>query len=379
MPTRNIGGAVQAHRVAVLIFFILFSSLNIIICAGNLLSDGSCSCSPWSGNQGSCCSGSAGNFCGSAFSKKQCGDATPVCCTSDFGSACCKVGEACSPGCRNTLKGSCGCLSQPSLDSVGWNRTHALRQLSFSAAAQCAANDIVRWNCTACVGKPLQEVAVVQNNSHLAFTAWDDAEKSIVVVLRGSLSIQDWLNNLNYFKTPAYGDLNCSDCNVHRGFLEAFQSLEPGILKGVRDLSKTHPDFKTIMVTGHSLGAAMAAHTAIALKLVHGFEKISMPVYTFGQPRVGDAAFASWFHRIFPNWLRSVHWNDPVPHLAPASFGFHHVGREIWWTEKSMPGEAIVCDGQGEDPNCSASIVTAMVFTDHWYYLGKKVVQCAAF
>ena len=90
----------------------------------------------------------------------------------------------------------------------------------------------------------------------------------------------------------------------------------------------------------------------------------------------------------FPAWLRSVHWNDPVPHLAPSKMGFHHVGRELWWDEKSGANSGagagaapsvVVCDGGGEDTNCSASIVAALVVSDHFYYLGHKVVQCAPF
>ena len=275
----------------------------------------------------------------------------------------------------DSLEGSCGCLPQPPLESVGFNRTEALRVLGFCAAAQCSTASIQTWNCTACPqSTPLSDVRVIENNSHLAFVAYDPDPDAIVVVLRGSLSIRDWLNNLNYFKTIAYGNLGCSKCHVHRGFLEAFQALEGGILSSLKTLQSKHPH-SAVIVTGHSLGAAMAAHTAIALKLIHNISNIRTPIYTFGQPRVGDAAFASWFHGHFPHWLRSVHWNDPVPHLAPESFGFKHVGREIWWSEDSSA--AIVGDGSGEYEYGSHSIVAALVFTDHWYYLGEKCVQCS--
>ena len=92
---------------------------------------------------------------------------------------------------------------------------------------------------------------------------------------------------------------------------------------------------------------------------------------------MGDAAFAGWFHKKFPGWLRSVHWNDPVPHLPAAKMGFRHYGRELWWDERS--DQTMVCDDSGEDPNCSASIAAALVFTDHWHYLGHKIVQCSPF
>merc|ERR1719199_2025681 len=85
----------------------------------------SCTCSPFSGNLGTCCSGKSKDTCGSAFHKATCGAPLTTCCTSDFGSACCAPGSSCSPGCRNSLKGGCGCVS--SLILWQWVSTLRLR------------------------------------------------------------------------------------------------------------------------------------------------------------------------------------------------------------------------------------------------------------
>ena len=123
---------------------------------------------------------------------------------------------------------------------------------------------------------------------------------------------------------------------------------------------------------------AWSAHAAIAFKFVKKWN-IESPVYTFGQPRVGDSNFSSWFSGHFPRWLRSVHWQDPVVHLPPDGLlGYRHMPRELWWS-KNGGGEAIVCDGSGEDSNCSDSIVAPLTFTDHWYYLGYRVCGCVPF
>ena len=244
--------------------------------------------------------------------------------------------------------------------------------------------DIVDWNCTACAGQgqPLTDINVTTADGHLAYVGWDHEKSRIQVVLRGSTSISDWIKNLDYFKTPAYGSLGCDGCEVHRGFLESYQALQPGVEASVDQLLKSHPG-ASIAIVGHSMGAAMAAHAAVGFGLVRG-DIVDGPVYTFGQPRVGDAAFAKWFHGKFPKWLRSVHWNDPVPHLPPSKSPlpdggrFHHFGRELWW-DSDGESQAMVCDDSGEDPNCSQSISVALAFTDHWYYLGKKVVQCTPF
>lgn len=300
-----------------------------------------------------------------------------MCCTSDFGSKCCKPGSSCSPGCRNSLKGACGCVAEPSWASVGFDLSQAVHVLGMNAASQCPSSAIRGWDCVACSKNySLTELNVTEEGGHLAFTAWDEDTHRIQVVMRGSLSIQDWLSDVNFPLTPAYSELGCSGCGVHRGLLEAFQKLQPGVEASVEALLRSHPN-ATISITGHSLGAALAAHTAIAMKLVRGWD-VAHTIYTFGQPRMGDKPWAAWFMSKFPGWLRSVHWNDPVPHVPLASMlNYRHVGREMWWTEDSKA--AMIGNDSGEDPNCSASIVAALVPTDHWYYLGYRVCGCVPF
>jgi predicted lipase len=49
------------------------------------------------------------------------------------------------------------------------------------------------------------------------------------------------------------------------------------------------------LVTGHSLGAAIATLTAAHLLADFNVNPASVSLYTFGSPRVGDRAFADWF------------------------------------------------------------------------------------
>jgi predicted lipase len=50
--------------------------------------------------------------------------------------------------------------------------------------------------------------------------------------------------------------------------------------------------------------------------------------YTYGQPRVGNAAYASTFAGLVSEY-RVVHYADIVPHLPPEVLGFHHVPTEV--------------------------------------------------
>ena len=78
---------------------------------------------------------------------------------------------------------------------------------------------------------------------------------------------------------------------------------------------------KQIVITGHSLGGALAILAAADLVPYYG--RIHS-IYTFGQPRIGNQQFAEWFQNLHQNTFRIVHYADVVPHMAPASTGFQH-------------------------------------------------------
>ena len=65
--------------------------------------------------------------------------------------------------------------------------------------------------------------------------------------------------------------------------------------------------------------------------------------------------------------------------------GFHHIAREIWYNKTDDPTYFKICDGSGEDPDCSDSVVGDCI-EDHLVYLGwstdcntdyKGPVSCA--
>jgi hypothetical protein len=71
-----------------------------------------------------------------------------------------------------------------------------------------------------------------------------------------------------------------------------------------------------ILLTGHSLGAALATLTASRMPLSN--------LYTFGSCRVGDASFAEAMGTI--NNTRFVDCCDLVTRVPPKEFGYVHVG-----------------------------------------------------
>ena len=68
-------------------------------------------------------------------------------------------------------------------------------------------------------------------------------------------------------------------------------------------------------------------------------------------PRVGDENFEKWFVSVVPGMFRVVHHKDPVPHLPPQNWGFHHMPYEVFYVDDY--NEYTLCSFEGEDPSCS--------------------------
>lgn len=115
---------------------------------------------------------------------------------------------------------------------------------------------------------------------------------SIVVAFRGSSSVRDWLTNAQFGMEDLFWATDDHCARVHRGFLEAFESVNVAVLAAVRELLQKFPSAE-IYITGHSLGGALAMLAA------YEFRRLKLPlaeVVTFGAPRVGNKAFAAAYN-----------------------------------------------------------------------------------
>lgn len=84
----------------------------------------------------------------------------------------------------------------------------------------------------------------------------DPTNKAIVLAFRGSSNLKNWLANLN-FPLIDFTDI-CEGCQVHRGFLEAWNAVAEDVTAKVKEAQESNPDF-SLVFTGHSHGAALAA------------------------------------------------------------------------------------------------------------------------
>jgi pimeloyl-ACP methyl ester carboxylesterase len=102
---------------------------------------------------------------------------------------------------------------------------------------------------------------------------------------------------------------------VHWGFRDAYQSLEAKI-----DAWLARSPGRRLVVTGHSLGAAMA--TLMASR------HLEAELVTFGSPSVGDSAFAARFEG--RELRRYVDCDDAVTMVPPRFLGYVHAGDMLY-------------------------------------------------
>ncbi len=99
----------------------------------------------------------------------------------------------------------------------------------------------------------------------------------------------------------------------------------------IRFLKRVAPQSTfNLHIVGHSLGGAIATIAAADLYLYLGPTAASMKVYTFGQPRVGNAAWAKWYNSLpfYNQSFRVTRFRDPVPRLPFVNFGLRDLENE---------------------------------------------------
>lgn len=192
-------------------------------------------------------------------------------------------------------------------------------------------------------------------------------KKSIYVVLRGSSSVLNWLDDFE-LRLVEYKSWSDCGCYVHNGFYKSVQGVTNRTLSVVKVLKKRFPSYKVVL-TGHSYGASTAQLLGMELEK----EGIKVELYNYGQPRVGDAKYAGFVNTVIEDYWRFTHDRDIVPHVPPiVTLGYLHSCREVFEDET---GKLEICsEVDCEDPSCSKRYsISETNVEDHSYYLGHRV------
>lgn len=266
---------------------------------------------------------------------------------------------------------------------VLYNRTKALSLVEYASAVYSVDDvSLLAWNCSRCQGlnKDFKIHSLIVDVQHClqAFVGVAEDFNSIVIAFRGTqkTSMQNWVEDL-YFKELDLNYPGINDAMVHRGFYAAYHNttLREQVVAAVQSIKQLRSDLE-VTITGHSMGGAMAAFCALDLTVNYGVKNIE--VYTFGQPRLGNAVFAAFYIATVPRTIRVTHAHDLVVHLPPyyvrmGEKTYHHFPNEVWLYKISVDRLHYefeqICDSSGEDPYCSRSVSGNSV-ADHLNYYG---------
>eukprot|EP00759_Apiculatamorpha_spiralis_P005716 PhF_6_TR13407/c0_g1_i2/m.21335 len=177
------------------------------------------------------------------------------------------------------------------------------------------------------------------------------SRRRITIAFQGTSSKEHILTDLNLIRcryTDMIEDWNehqaktfsgmmmrsmCDVCDtplVHRGFAAAWDSMKDEVCETVAQVFGAGDIVDEILVTGHSLGGAVATLCAYSLSklLCVDANNTHISVYTFGMPKVGNAVFRTCYEHSVPTTFRIVNQNDIINRISATAWNYH-VGREV--------------------------------------------------
>ncbi|KAI9497403.1 Alpha/Beta hydrolase protein [Zychaea mexicana] len=242
---------------------------------------------------------------------------------------------------------------------------------ALSANVYCPAVIGGLWVCPNC--DKTRHLEIVETFNTLVYDmngiiARDDDKKEIIVVFRGSVSINNWIADLNAVLAD-YPSVTLA--RVHAGFLGSWEDCKSTVTSTVESELSSHPDYK-LVITGHSLGGAVAVLAALDF---HADGVSDLALYTQGQPRVGNRRLAQHIVDTGITYKRAVHARDTVPHVPDNLNGFYHAGEE-YWQVSDLTSRVQVCPDGLETSDCANSIAPFTSFVDHTTYFDMSTGIC---
>lgn len=131
-----------------------------------------------------------------------------------------------------------------------------------------------------------------------------------VIVMRGTVTTDEWLNNMNYRMVP-FHPLDAQYGSVHNGFRDIYK----GIRGRYRELLDQFDPDRPLYLVGHSLGAAISQLMALDTVIRTPERAAQLRVYAYGPPRVGDTTFVEVYDRVIGTSYRVVNVCDVIPYV----------------------------------------------------------------
>ncbi|KZW00038.1 lipase class 3 family protein [Exidia glandulosa HHB12029] len=254
----------------------------------------------------------------------------------------------------------------------------------FAAAAYCDTRLTTNWSCGPnCEGVADFIPTATGGDGSLVqfwFVGYYPQLNSVVVGHQGTkpANILPLLTDANFIlekpDEDTFPGLAAAGVMMHNGFHDQHQLTYGDILPAVQ---QTMADYNTtsVILAGHSLGAALSVLDGIALKIA--MPDASFRIATFGQPRLGNKAFADYVDAHFPGTIRMTNKRDLVPTIPGRFLGYAHFSGEV---HIKSDDSIVLCHGQ-DNTGCIIkdvpSIFSGDVTLHKGPYLGV-IMKCPA-
>jgi|ERR1017187_8634077 triacylglycerol lipase len=176
-------------------------------------------------------------------------------------------------------------------------------------------------------------------------------DKFAVLAFRGTKNFKDWMTDLQATPTPfswlfeggpEVGQVHGGFGNVLRDAWEkiaaAVETVAPRPAK-TAEVAQLAGSQRTLWITGHSLGGALAVLAGAAFSMWANASIRSVNgIYTFGQPRIGLHPFCgNYDHLLEPKTFRFVNNQDLVPRVPFRGWDYADIGQMIHFTSDGTP------------------------------------------
>ena len=164
--------------------------------------------------------------------------------------------------------------------------------------------------------------AMTKDTNIFGLMGHNAASRTAFVSFRGTSDVAEWVADIDaipddYRPISGFGQ-------VHSGFQDVYQLVRANI---AANLAATTAGCDQILITGHSLGAALAVLAAPDVAQTMPPNTIEPRLLTFAGPKAGLSDFAGKFNALIESCYRAVNFLDIVPYLPPAPYV--HVGAQI--------------------------------------------------
>jgi len=238
----------------------------------------------------------------------------------------------------------------PEISAALFNELHRAADLSSAAYSGCTGSAF--------------DVTITLQLDNLGtdtqgYVGYSTTQNRISVVMRGSTSVTDFLNDLD--TTPVTPSLSGvafpSGVQVMNGVYQPWASVHDQVIAEVKSLIATYPTY-TLESTGHSLGGSLTYLSYIAL--AQNFPSKSLQSNSLNAFPIGNAAFAAFGTAQTGTIRRGTNFGDGVPNMYATEFD--HYGTEYYGD--GTQATTVVCTGE-RDTSCSAGDGATTVTLGH--------------